>query len=476
MQKAMLAIVMLSVTAAAAGQPAPVPPAARASPPQVDPWEIVSETPAPSPHALPGLSLPDATGHAQENTAAAQAAERQEAYRRLADAVNIAVTNWENEVQSRDPDYVKKAPTVQRIAQALIAKEGLPATAEAAVALVKRAYEETNVIFAQAISSTVPPAQAPAAQHPGAEPDLFAFASPPPVSAPGTSRVPTTTDMFIDLVTSSAPIIFAGFAALAGQVVGTSLSPELWIAVVLVVIKSRSWKVFLGASILATMAVAFTRVVLLAAFGGAVVSFDGFLQMGGATLIAVLLWSALGVGLRRLATHLNLHGASGPAVTADTADPSRMQALSAFTDLEAWQATTAAFALLPKIHINAGSVRTEPVPLAALKGKIEVKTHFFGKNWRSIVAILLTAFGAAALADYLQEALVNVAVSLHDGLASRSVPTPVFVAVVALLTARAIWQSEPVAFVDPEPIRRASTGSPPRTEPNSPAVQFGPGN
>lgn len=89
-------------------------------------------------------------GQAKVNTEAAQAATVAEAQARTVQVVQSAVVSWENEVKGRDPDYAKKAPAVQRIAQALISTEGHPTTAEAAVALAKRAYDEANGLFAAA--------------------------------------------------------------------------------------------------------------------------------------------------------------------------------------------------------------------------------------------------------------------------------------------------------------------------------------
>ena len=82
------------------------------------------------------------------------------------------------------------------------------------------------------------------------------------------------------------------FAALTGQIIGTSLSPEIWIAVAVVL-----WK-----------APTFGRAMLFASVGAAAVAALPLAMMGwqprslrmiGATLAAMLLWCALGYPLVR---------------------------------------------------------------------------------------------------------------------------------------------------------------------------------
>lgn len=98
---------------------------------------------------------------AKANTVAAQTAAQAEQQTRLATSVNAAVTSWEAEVKSRDPDYAKKAATVLRFSQALMAEHGSPRTPEAAVALAKRAYDEANDVFKGALPPPVATRPAP---------------------------------------------------------------------------------------------------------------------------------------------------------------------------------------------------------------------------------------------------------------------------------------------------------------------------
>jgi hypothetical protein len=79
----------------------------------------------------------------------------------VANAVQAAVTTWETETKGRDPDYALKAPAVLRISQALIAEQGRPKTAEAAVAMAKAAYEEAGRMFAAVRPAPRPTASVP---------------------------------------------------------------------------------------------------------------------------------------------------------------------------------------------------------------------------------------------------------------------------------------------------------------------------
>lgn len=89
-------------------------------------------------------------GQAKANSDAATAAQAAEAQTRTANAVGAAVVSWEQSVAARDPDYAKKAPHVERVAQALIAQYGRPGTPDDALVLAKRAYEEVSNLFAAA--------------------------------------------------------------------------------------------------------------------------------------------------------------------------------------------------------------------------------------------------------------------------------------------------------------------------------------
>ena len=59
-------------------------------------------------------------------------------------AVASAVTQWEQSIKARDPDYALKAQAVARHARALAAERGAPATPDAAIAMAKEAYAEVT--------------------------------------------------------------------------------------------------------------------------------------------------------------------------------------------------------------------------------------------------------------------------------------------------------------------------------------------
>jgi hypothetical protein len=291
--------------------------------------------------------------------------------------VNDAVTTWENEVRARDPDYPKKVAIVMRVSQALIAQNGQPTTADTAVTLAKQAYAETNEFFAQARMAASPLS------------GTAGTVVPPDILAQSKSYVPTpgaSANLFDDLPFVTGPRAWAaltrawlaGLAALAGQVIGTSLSPELWIAVALIVSKVRSWRAFCLAAVLATLAIVVVRALWLEVLGIPPLSGNALLQMAGATLVAIIVWSALGLGLLGLLRR---------------------------------------FAIIPaRVPANGHS------RLLARTG--------ISRNWRMIVAVFLTAFGAAIIADRLE--------TLFDD-AQHPVALPVFVSVVCLLSARIMW-------------------------------------
>jgi hypothetical protein len=95
------------------------------------------------------------------NGDAATAATQREATNRMVTAVQGAATQWEADAKARDPDYAKKAPTVLRISQAIMAEHGRPTTAAAAIEIANRALEETNRIFAAAKPAPVATKQNP---------------------------------------------------------------------------------------------------------------------------------------------------------------------------------------------------------------------------------------------------------------------------------------------------------------------------
>lgn len=80
-----------------------------------------------------------------------------------ADAVRSAVATWEDGIKKRDPDYARMELNVRRTARGLIAEHGAPRTPQAAVELVKRAYDEVRGL----VQAAQPP-RAPTRQTPGA--------------------------------------------------------------------------------------------------------------------------------------------------------------------------------------------------------------------------------------------------------------------------------------------------------------------
>ena len=86
-------------------------------------------------------------------------------------------------------------------------------------------------------------------------------------------------------------------AAAAGQVVGTSMSPELWIGVVLAVALARTFTRAIIGVLVGTLVVVAIR---LASIG--VNSNSG--KMVIVTFAAILLWSSLGYLVRRLSDKL----------------------------------------------------------------------------------------------------------------------------------------------------------------------------
>jgi hypothetical protein len=85
----------------------------------------------------------------------------QEDQGRALEAVRMAVTNWENDIRTRDPDYSLKANAVRRFSQALLQEKGAPTTPDQAVALVREAYAEATGEFARLRPAPRPTRPAP---------------------------------------------------------------------------------------------------------------------------------------------------------------------------------------------------------------------------------------------------------------------------------------------------------------------------
>jgi len=80
----------------------------------------------------------------EERLRAETTSRAQEDQGRALEAVRMAVTNWENDIRTRDPDYSLKANAVRRFSQALLQEKGAPTTPDQAVALVQEAYREAT--------------------------------------------------------------------------------------------------------------------------------------------------------------------------------------------------------------------------------------------------------------------------------------------------------------------------------------------
>lgn len=61
-----------------------------------------------------------------------------------AQAVNAAVTDWEQQIKQRDPDYLRKAGAVLRSSQALMSQHPGMMTPADAVRIAQQAYDEVN--------------------------------------------------------------------------------------------------------------------------------------------------------------------------------------------------------------------------------------------------------------------------------------------------------------------------------------------
>jgi hypothetical protein len=64
--------------------------------------------------------------------------------------VRTAVDNWEQSIKTRDPDYTSKEHLIQLASQGLLARHGPPKTAEDAVQLAQRAYDDVTASFQRA--------------------------------------------------------------------------------------------------------------------------------------------------------------------------------------------------------------------------------------------------------------------------------------------------------------------------------------
>lgn len=92
---------------------------------------------------------------------AATATRQAEESNRTFHTVSTAVTEWEQGIKARDPDYDRKAKLVERFSIALVAEKGRPTTAAAAVKLAQDAYDEASRTYAAMRPAPVPTRPAP---------------------------------------------------------------------------------------------------------------------------------------------------------------------------------------------------------------------------------------------------------------------------------------------------------------------------
>lgn len=78
-------------------------------------------------------------------------------------AVRSAVVDWETGIRSRDPDFARKEASVKRVAQGIMAEEGPPQSAAAAVQIVQRAYDEVSKLVTASVPAPKPTRQTPSA-------------------------------------------------------------------------------------------------------------------------------------------------------------------------------------------------------------------------------------------------------------------------------------------------------------------------
>ena len=88
-------------------------------------------------------------------------------------------------------------------------------------------------------------------------------------------------------------MILHGLAALLGQIIGTSLSPEVWLAVAAVIYFGRTPRRFVVSYFAALLVLTAVRAVLFAALGGSITA-----RAIGAGAIALLLWASIGYSIR----------------------------------------------------------------------------------------------------------------------------------------------------------------------------------
>ncbi len=110
-----------------------------------------------------------ATAEANARAAQARAADlerqrQQEAAAARQTSIRNAVSSWESQQRTRDPDFAKKEQLMQRVARALVAEHGTPADADAAVTLAKKAYEEASRYLESAAPPPPPTQRSPSSQ------------------------------------------------------------------------------------------------------------------------------------------------------------------------------------------------------------------------------------------------------------------------------------------------------------------------
>jgi len=81
----------------------------------------------------------------------------------LANAQAGAVSAWDAEQRKLDPDFAKKENAIARYARALMQEHGYPPTSDAAVILIKAAYDQVNADFTAALPAKEPHARPPIA-------------------------------------------------------------------------------------------------------------------------------------------------------------------------------------------------------------------------------------------------------------------------------------------------------------------------
>lgn len=108
---------------------------------------------------------------------AREEAAQEQARAELAGKLRTAVTEWDAQTRSRDPDYSSKEPLVIERMKAIVAAEGAPTSPQDAVKLAERAYQDTNGRLASFV-----PKPRPTAPNPPAAGASRPSALPPPTS------------------------------------------------------------------------------------------------------------------------------------------------------------------------------------------------------------------------------------------------------------------------------------------------------